>query len=128
MKMFWYGRENIHISYTFCRLKPYWKSPQIQVWNIQHVPYMEAAVVNYGVSFVAGVGSLMLRASNNLLEVFNPQNLLAPQNSPKCDINLTFACFIDGKEKFPESVETTSDVYKVTYRSRLRSIVLSLGM
>lgn len=82
-------------------------------------------MVNYGVSFVTGVGNLMLRASNNLLEVFNPQNLLAPQHSPKCDINLTFACFIDGQEKFPESVETTSDVYKVNVNVNVGKINVS---
>uniref|UniRef100_A0A1B6LV09 F-box domain-containing protein n=1 Tax=Graphocephala atropunctata TaxID=36148 RepID=A0A1B6LV09_9HEMI len=88
-----------------------------QVWNIQDVPYMEAAVVNYGESFVAGVGPLMLRASHNLLEVFKPDNLLAPQNNPKFDINLTFACFIDTGEKLPNTVETTSDVTKVIAKS-----------
>lgn len=83
------------------------------MWNIEHVPYMEAALMNYGESFVAGVGPVMLRASHNLLEVFSPQNLLAPQNNPKCEVNLIFACFIDAQECFSSSVETTSDVTKV---------------
>lgn len=56
--------------------------------------------MNYGESYVAGVGGRMLRASNNLLEVFSPTDLLAPRNSPKCDIKLDFSCFIDRTERF----------------------------
>ncbi|XP_054257709.1 uncharacterized protein LOC128982770 [Macrosteles quadrilineatus] len=59
----------------------------------------------------------MLRASHNLLEVFSPADLLAPQNSPKFEIKLTFACFINSSDKFPKSVETTSDVTKVLAKS-----------